>query len=39
MRRQTELIEDGGVVVQETRLYDPDKHENVFDAQQGRRAG
>jgi len=27
VRRQTELIEDGGRVVQETRLYDPDKRE------------
>lgn len=27
VRRQTELIEDGGTVVQETRLYDPDKQE------------
>src|ERR1035437_8073782 len=27
VRRQTELIEDGGKVVQETRLYDPDKDE------------
>ena len=27
VRRQTELIEDGGVVVQETRLYDPDRRE------------
>ena len=27
VRRQTELIEDGGVVVQETRLYDPDRDE------------
>jgi aspartyl-tRNA(Asn)/glutamyl-tRNA(Gln) amidotransferase subunit B len=26
-RRQIELIEDGGVVVQETRLYDPDRNE------------
>ena len=26
-RRQVDLIEDGGVVVQETRLYDPDKNE------------
>ena len=26
-RRQIELIEDGGVVVQETRLYDPDRDE------------
>ncbi|MDB5842465.1 MAG: gatB, partial [Herminiimonas sp.] len=27
MRRQIELIEDGGRVVQETRLYDPDRKE------------
>jgi aspartyl-tRNA(Asn)/glutamyl-tRNA(Gln) amidotransferase subunit B len=27
VRRQIELIEDGGTVVQETRLYDPDKKE------------
>ena len=27
VRRQTELIEDGGRVVQETRLYDPDRNE------------
>ena len=27
VRRQVELIEDGGKVVQETRLYDPDKDE------------
>jgi len=27
VRRQIELIEDGGSVVQETRLYDPDKKE------------
>ncbi|SDV50289.1 Asp-tRNA(Asn)/Glu-tRNA(Gln) amidotransferase subunit GatB [Chitinasiproducens palmae] len=27
VRRQIELIEDGGEVVQETRLYDPDRHE------------
>src|SRR5438128_3006073 len=26
-RRQIEILEDGGVVDQETRLYDPDKHE------------
>jgi aspartyl-tRNA(Asn)/glutamyl-tRNA(Gln) amidotransferase subunit B len=26
-RRQIELIEDGGAVVQETRLYDPDRNE------------
>ena len=27
VRRQVELIEDGGAVVQETRLYDPDRNE------------
>ena len=27
IRRQIELIEDGGTVVQETRLYDPDRNE------------
>jgi aspartyl-tRNA(Asn)/glutamyl-tRNA(Gln) amidotransferase subunit B len=27
VRRQIELIEDGGTVVQETRLYDPDRNE------------
>ena len=27
VRRQIALIEDGGQVVQETRLYDPDRHE------------
>lgn len=27
VERQIDLIEDGGEVVQETRLYDPDKHE------------
>ena len=27
VRRQVELIEDGGAVVQETRLYDPDRDE------------
>jgi len=27
IRRQIELIEDGGTVVQETRLYDPDRQE------------
>jgi aspartyl-tRNA(Asn)/glutamyl-tRNA(Gln) amidotransferase subunit B len=27
IRRQIALIEDGGTVVQETRLYDPDRHE------------
>ena len=38
VRRQIELIEDGGTVVQETRLYDPDRDETRADAQQGRRA-
>ena len=27
VRRQIELIEDGGTVVQETRLFDPDRGE------------
>jgi aspartyl-tRNA(Asn)/glutamyl-tRNA(Gln) amidotransferase subunit B len=27
VRRQIELIEDGGTVVQETRLFDPERHE------------
>ena len=27
VRRQIELIEDGGTVIQETRLYDPDRNE------------
>jgi aspartyl-tRNA(Asn)/glutamyl-tRNA(Gln) amidotransferase subunit B len=27
VRRQTELLEDGGTVVQETRLFDPARHE------------
>ena len=27
IRRQIKLIEEGGAVVQETRLYDPDRHE------------
>jgi aspartyl-tRNA(Asn)/glutamyl-tRNA(Gln) amidotransferase subunit B len=27
VRRQIEVLEDGGIVVQETRLYDPDKNE------------
>src|SRR4029077_1257656 len=27
VRRQIELVEDGGTVVQETRLFDPDRHE------------
>ena len=32
VRRQIELIEDGGTVVQETRLYDPDRGETRADA-------
>ena len=39
VRRQIELIEDGGTVVQETRLYDPGPPRDALDAQQGRRAG
>ncbi len=39
MRRQVELIEDGGQVVQETRLYDPDLRPDAADAFQGRRDG
>ena len=39
VRRQIELIEDGGKVVQETRLYDPGQQRDAPDAQQGRRAG
>ena len=39
VRRQIELIEDGGEVVQQTRLYDPDRNETRSDAQQGRGAG
>jgi aspartyl-tRNA(Asn)/glutamyl-tRNA(Gln) amidotransferase subunit B len=27
VRRQIDILEDGGRIVQETRLYDPDKHE------------
>ena len=37
-RRQIDLIEDGGTVEQETRLFDPDKGETRADAQQGRGA-
>ena len=38
VRRQIELLEDGGTIVQETRLYDPDRDETRVDAHQGRRA-
>ena len=38
VRRQIELLEDGGRVVQETRLYDPDKERNALDALEGGRA-
>ncbi len=37
-RRQVDLIEDGGTVVQETRLYDPDRNETRSMRSQGRRA-
>ncbi len=37
-RRQIAILEDGGSVTQETRLYDPDKRRNPVDAQQGRGA-
>ena len=36
--RQIEMIEDGGRIVQETVLFDPDRDETRADAQQGRRA-
>ena len=36
--RQVALLESGGRVVQETRLYNPDTGETVQHAQQGRRA-
>jgi aspartyl-tRNA(Asn)/glutamyl-tRNA(Gln) amidotransferase subunit B len=32
------VIEDGGTVVQETRLFDPEQERNALDALQGRRA-
>ena len=32
-RRQIELLEDGGAVVQETRLFDPDRNRDAADAQ------
>ena len=37
-RRQIEIIEDGGEIEQETRLYDPGTERNALDAQQGRGA-
>ena len=37
-RRQIEIIEDGGSIDQETRLFDPNKGETALDAFQGRGA-
>jgi len=37
-RRQIGILEDGGSIDQETRLFDPNKGETRFDALQGRRA-
>ena len=37
--RQIEILEDGGKIEQETRLYDPDAQRDPLDAHQGRRAG
>ena len=34
-RRQIEIIEDGGTIDQETRLYDPGKRRDALDALQG----
>jgi aspartyl-tRNA(Asn)/glutamyl-tRNA(Gln) amidotransferase subunit B len=34
-RRQIEIIEDGGTIEQETRLYDPGKARDALDALQG----
>ena len=39
VRRQIELIEDGGTGAAGDALYDPDRNETRADAQQGRRAG
>ena len=36
-RRQIEIIEDGGKIEQETRLFDPEQGRNALHAQQGRR--
>jgi len=38
VRRQIAVIEDGGRIVQETRLYDPDRDETRSDALEGRGA-
>ena len=37
-RRQIEILEDGGAIEQETRLFDPARNETRSDAQQGRGA-
>ena len=37
-RRQIEIIEDGGAIDQETRLYDPEQGRDPLDALQGRGA-
>ena len=37
-RRQIEIIEDGGTIEQETRLFDPGKRRDPLHAQQGRGA-
>ena len=37
-RRQIEIIEDGGTIDQETRLYDPGKRADALDALEGRGA-
>ena len=38
-RRQIEILEDGGKIVQETRLYDPGQERDALHALEGRRAG
>ena len=37
-RRQIDIIEDGGTIDQETRLFDPGQGRDAFDALQGRGA-
>ena len=37
-RRQIEIIEEGGTIDQETRLFDPDQGRNALDALEGRGA-
>ncbi len=37
-RRQIDILEDGGAIEQETRLYDPGRKRNAVDAHQGRGA-